>query len=156
MSDPQRPHGLQPTRLLCPWDFPGKSTGVGCHCLLRPPSLELVNALGHQHSPEGVSITRFTLSYCSSLRSPLVFLLPENMLLKPSLSPLCRLHPDHCFHIRCSVLCSAFSRLSVINLCLLNMPPHPIPLPAPLAPQTLSESISAPDFGKSIVCCCCC
>ena len=29
------PHGLQPTRLLCPWDFPGKSTGVGCHCLLR-------------------------------------------------------------------------------------------------------------------------
>ena len=27
-------HGLQPTRLLYPWDFPGKSTGVGCHCLL--------------------------------------------------------------------------------------------------------------------------
>ena len=26
---------LQPTRLLCPWDFPGKSTGVGCHCLLQ-------------------------------------------------------------------------------------------------------------------------
>ena len=23
------------TRLLRPWDFPGKSTGVGCHCLLR-------------------------------------------------------------------------------------------------------------------------
>ena len=34
VSDPQRPHGLQPSRLLCPWDFPGKSTGVGCHCLL--------------------------------------------------------------------------------------------------------------------------
>ena len=28
------PHGLQPTRLLPLWDFPGKSTGVGCHCLL--------------------------------------------------------------------------------------------------------------------------
>ena len=28
------PHGLQPTRLLCPWDFPGKDTGVGCHFLL--------------------------------------------------------------------------------------------------------------------------
>ena len=26
---------IQPTRLLRPWDFPGKSTGVGCHCLLR-------------------------------------------------------------------------------------------------------------------------
>ena len=35
VSDPQRSHGLQPTRLLHPWDFPGKSTGVGCHCLLR-------------------------------------------------------------------------------------------------------------------------
>ena len=35
MSDSSRPHGLQPTRLLCPWDFPGKSTGVGCHCLLH-------------------------------------------------------------------------------------------------------------------------
>ena len=35
VSDPQRPHGLQPTRLLHPWDFPGKSIGVGCHCLLQ-------------------------------------------------------------------------------------------------------------------------
>ena len=36
--DSSRPHGLQPTRLLYPWDFPGKSTGVGCHCLLRERS----------------------------------------------------------------------------------------------------------------------
>ena len=35
VSDPQRLHGLQPSRLLCPWDFPGKSTGVRCHCLLQ-------------------------------------------------------------------------------------------------------------------------
>ena len=35
LSDSSWPHGLQPTRLLRPWDFPGKSTGVGCHCLLR-------------------------------------------------------------------------------------------------------------------------
>ena len=28
-------HGLSPTRLLCPWDFPGKSTRVGCHFLLQ-------------------------------------------------------------------------------------------------------------------------
>jgi len=35
VSDSSRPQGLQPTRLLHPWDFPGKSTGVGCHCLLR-------------------------------------------------------------------------------------------------------------------------
>ena len=35
VSDSLRPHALQPSRLLHPWDFPGKSTGVGCHCLLR-------------------------------------------------------------------------------------------------------------------------
>ena len=35
VSDSSQPHGLQSTRLLHPWDFPGKSTGVGCHCLLR-------------------------------------------------------------------------------------------------------------------------
>ena len=27
--------GLQPARLLCAWDFSGKSTGVGCHFLLQ-------------------------------------------------------------------------------------------------------------------------
>ena len=35
MSDPQRPHGLQPSRLLHSWDFPGRSTGAGYHCLLH-------------------------------------------------------------------------------------------------------------------------
>ena len=35
VSDFSRPLGLQPTRLLHPWDFPGKSTGVGCHFLLQ-------------------------------------------------------------------------------------------------------------------------
>ena len=35
VSDSLRPHRLQPTRLLCPWDFPGNSTGVGCHFLLQ-------------------------------------------------------------------------------------------------------------------------
>ena len=28
-------HGLQPTRLLCPRDSPGKNTGAGCHALLQ-------------------------------------------------------------------------------------------------------------------------
>ena len=36
VSDSLQPHGLQPTRLLRPRDFPGKSAGVGCHHLLYP------------------------------------------------------------------------------------------------------------------------
>ena len=35
VSDSVQPHRRQPTRLLCPWDSPGKNTGVGCHFLLQ-------------------------------------------------------------------------------------------------------------------------
>ena len=35
MSNSVRPHRWQPTRLPCPWDSPGKNTGVGCHFLLQ-------------------------------------------------------------------------------------------------------------------------
>ena len=35
VSDSLWPHGLQPVRLLCPWDFPGKNTAVVCHALLQ-------------------------------------------------------------------------------------------------------------------------
>ena len=35
MSDSLQSHGLQPARLLCPWDFPCKNAGMGCHSLLR-------------------------------------------------------------------------------------------------------------------------
>ena len=35
MSDSVWPRRWQPTRLPCPWDSPGKNTGVGCHFLLQ-------------------------------------------------------------------------------------------------------------------------
>ena len=35
VSDSVQPHGLQPSRLLCPWNFPGKNTRGGCHFLLQ-------------------------------------------------------------------------------------------------------------------------
>ena len=35
VSDSVRPHRQQPTRLLRPWDSPGKNTGLGCHFLLQ-------------------------------------------------------------------------------------------------------------------------
>ena len=45
VSDSLQLYGLQPARLLCPWDSPGKNTGVGCHALLqgiepRSPALQ--------------------------------------------------------------------------------------------------------------------
>ena len=35
VSDSVRPYGQQPTRLLCPQEYLGKNTGMGCHFLLR-------------------------------------------------------------------------------------------------------------------------
>ena len=35
MSNSVRPHSQPPTRVLCPWDSPGKNIGVGCHFLLQ-------------------------------------------------------------------------------------------------------------------------
>ena len=35
VSDSVRPYGVWPARFLCPWDFAGKNTGVGCHALLQ-------------------------------------------------------------------------------------------------------------------------
>ena len=54
------PKGLQPASLLCPWDFPGKNTGVGCHFLfqgifptqgLNMPSPELIGGFFTNGSP---------------------------------------------------------------------------------------------------------
>ena len=49
VSDALRPHRLQPTRLLCPWDSPGKNTRVGCHALLHGIFLTQGSNLHHLH-----------------------------------------------------------------------------------------------------------
>ena len=63
VSNSLGPHGLQPTRLLCPWDSLGKNTGVDCHSLLQGIFLtqelnsgllhcrQILYHLSHQGSP---------------------------------------------------------------------------------------------------------
>ena len=61
VSSSLRPHGLQPTRLLHPWDSPGKNTGVGCHFLLqcmRVKSESEVAQSGPTSRPHGLQPTR--------------------------------------------------------------------------------------------------
>ena len=51
VPDSSRPHGLQPTRLLRPRDFPGKRTGVECHRLLpraHEPTWNRFSAFGFE------------------------------------------------------------------------------------------------------------
>ena len=82
MSDSLRPHGLQPTRLLRPWDFPGKSTRVGCHFLLQgifptqgsnpglPHCRPMLYHLSHQGSPRILKWVAYPFSVgCSRPRN---------------------------------------------------------------------------------------
>ena len=79
MSNSSRPHGLQPTRLLQPWDFPGKSTGVGCHWL-RPKI------------PEQFSSVQFSRSDVSDSLQPRE---PQHSR-PPCPSPTPRVYSDSC------------------------------------------------------------
>ena len=58
LSDPM---DWQPTRLLCPWDFPGKSAGVGCHCILQ---------YGHQFSFKVIDVIWFNVICTLPLSAP--------------------------------------------------------------------------------------
>ena len=49
ISDSVGPYGLQPVRLLYPWDSPGKSSRVGCHTLLQEIFLTQGSNLGLLH-----------------------------------------------------------------------------------------------------------
>ena len=68
-----RPHGLQPSRLFHPWDFPDKNTGVGCHFLFQelfptqglnldlPHCRQTLYRLSHQGSPNNLETSYFYL-----------------------------------------------------------------------------------------------
>ena len=67
ISDPLRPRGLQPTRLLCLWDSPGQNTAVGCHSLFQGIFLIQGLNLGLLHCRR----TLFPLSHQGSSKAPL-------------------------------------------------------------------------------------
>ena len=60
MSDSVRPHRWQPTRLLCPWDSPGKNTGLGCHflfqCMKVKSAREVAQSCLTLHNPMDCSL----------------------------------------------------------------------------------------------------
>ena len=104
MSDSSLPHGLQPTRLLHPWDFPGKSTGVGYHCLLcmKPVfvtvlSLNRVQFFATSWTAACQASLSFTISQSLLKLMSIEWMTPSNhrnfycpLLLLPSISPSIR------------------------------------------------------------------
>ena len=81
MSDSVRPHRRQPTRLRCPWDSPGKTTGVVCHAFLQgifptqgsnpglPHCRQILYCLRHQGSP-GKTIALTIRTFVDKVISP--------------------------------------------------------------------------------------
>ena len=63
MSNSLQPHGLQPPRLFCPWNSPGKNTGVGSHSLLQGIFLTQRSNPGFLHCRQ----IPYHLSYHSSI-----------------------------------------------------------------------------------------
>ena len=59
MSDSLRPHGLEPARLLCPWDSPGKNTEEGC---CAPPPGDLPKARTEPRPPASAGRVSHPLS----------------------------------------------------------------------------------------------
>ena len=83
MSNSVRPHRRQPTRLLRPWDFPGKSTGVGCHRLLRLCTLipsdhlsELIQDTERQGPHYSLMLWCSVAQSCLTLCEPMVCSMP--------------------------------------------------------------------------------
>ena len=83
-----RPHGLWPTSLLCPWDSPGRDTGVGCHSLLQGIFLTRGSTQGHLHCRQSL----YSLS--PQGRSSFLFLLFPTLCARtsPYSGPHCRHH----------------------------------------------------------------
>ena len=128
LSDSLWPRALWPTRLLCPWTFSGKNTGVSCHFLPRGSSwlhdrmgVSSVSCIGRQilHVPPGkpriyflhiihksfkkTRILSFHHQICKiSLFSPFLCSIGETFIL---LSSLYELHPTHSIDLVTSFCC---------------------------------------------------
>ena len=83
VSDSLRPHELYSTRLLCPWNSPGKNTGVDCHSLFQRIFLT-------QESNPGLLYHRQIL-YRLSYREVLLEWIPVGILVQDVGSSACRL-----------------------------------------------------------------
>ena len=80
MSDSLQHYGLRPTRLLCPWDSPGKNTRVGCCALFQgifPTQGSNTNLLHLLHWQVG-SLPLAPLGMANSLQSCLTLCDPMN------------------------------------------------------------------------------
>ena len=137
VSDSQQPHGLKPTRLLHPWDFPDKSTGVGCHHLLQIAFLFFLNF---------ILFFNFTILYWFCHISTWIrhrytrVLHPEpSSLLPPRTIPLgCPSAPAPSIQYRASNLDWQLVSYMILYMFQCHSPKSSHPLPLPQSPKDYS------------------
>ena len=93
MSNSLRPHGLEPARLPCPWDYLGKNTGVCCHFFLQgifPTQADIISHVSNSFPHHSVFVgsaginPSIRLSTNSGQRSPLPC--PTEQMLTPPIT----------------------------------------------------------------------
>ena len=117
LSNSSWPHGLQPTRLLHPWDFPGKSTGVGCHCLFW---------LGYEHSTYWIHALSFlfpaaSLNFACVHAKSLQLCPTATLWILAHLAPLSWNSPGKNTGVRCHALLLGIFPSEGLNPCLLRL-----------------------------------
>ena len=114
MSSSLRPHRLQPLRLLCPWNFPGKNTGMVIHSPLQdifptqglnPSLLHCRQILYHLSHHREVGMCVCYRSAVTPVTKDSSSKCPINM----------RLHPHKAFKV-CSTL---YSKTKTVIICLM-------------------------------------
>ena len=105
-------HGLQPTRLLCPWDSSGKNTGVVCHFILQKIFWTQGLNSGLQHWQADSS----PLSHVKSLRECIKILQQEGKLTKQLCYPVLFLPTlSHFDQIKPRTLCLPLRTFTMIT-----------------------------------------
>ena len=137
MSDSVRPHRRQPTRLIYPWDSPGKNTGVGCHFLLQCMKVKSESEVAQScltpsdpmdcslpgSSAHGIfqaRVLEWGAMWCPTLCDPMDYSMPGFLVLR---------------HL------PEFAQICVHWVSDAIQPSHPLPLPSPF---TFSPSWSFP------------
>ena len=109
MSDSLRPHRLKSTNLLCPWDFSGNNTGVGCHFSsfrgsFQPRNTDHVSCVS---CIAGIFFTYWTnREALVSLTSCFFFLEHDNLLPSSGLLHLTFLSPTSITVVGLSIVCN--------------------------------------------------
>ena len=124
MSNSLRPHGPQTARLLCPWDFPGKNTGVGSHSLLQ-------GIFPTQGSSPGLLHYRQILYHLSHQRSPLAQFSSVAQSCPTLCDPMNRSTPGLPVHHQLP----EFTQTHVHRVSDAIQPSHPLSSPSPPAPN---------------------